>query len=111
MKSVLRFLLACLWLVSGIVCAKDLTVAWDDPNAGGTVDHWQVRWANPTTYNSPQDAVYALNAGYTITGLTAGLGFSVQVQGCDATETTCSDWTTLTTYIPSQMGTPTLSNP
>ena len=111
MKSTLRFLLACLWLVAGIVCAKDLMVGWFDPNAVGMVDHWEVRWANPTTYNDPQDAAYALKDGYIITGLTSGLDFSVQVRGCDATESICSEWGSLTTRIPSVMGTPTLSNP
>lgn len=111
MKSVLRFLLACLWLVSGIVYAKDLVISWDDTNSVGLVDHWEVRWANPTTYNDPQNAAYALNAGYTITNLSDGRGFSVQVRGCNADETICSDWASLTTQIPSTMGTPTLSNP
>lgn len=115
MKSILRFLLASLWLVAGIVCAKDVTVQWDDTNTEGVVSYFEISWVNPNyPYSSPiQVPRVSTTTQYTITGLNAG-HFTVRVRACPVNWTTyprCSDYATLTTKIPSSTSKPTLSDP
>jgi hypothetical protein len=121
-----------LW-VSLAGAARDLTVAWDNPNTTvGDVDWYELQWRNPTDWNLVtivnrvvQGADLETNRRYLMRGIVPGV-LEVWCRACRDkvageelvctspmvdgwTSGCCSAWATLTVNEPSQPTTPIIS--
>lgn len=113
MKFALRFLLAVCWIATGIVYAKDVTLAWDYPSeTEALVDYYEVSWINPSEPYTEAIQIDSPTQEYTVVNLVPGVAtFRVRACPIDTVTYSCSEYLPLSTRIPSVTSTPTLSTP
>ena len=113
--------------------ARDLTVAWDNPNTTvGDVDWYELQWRNPTDWNQVtivnrvvQSAEFETSRRYRMSGIVPGVlevwgracrdKVAGEESACTSpmvdgwTSGCCSEWATLTVNEPSQPTKPIIS--
>ena len=99
-----RLLLLALLFTSGVVFARDDTVAWYNFNETGAVTSVELRWRNPTDWSATQTLAGSATS-YTLTNTIPGeIEFQVRFCTTDITyDPSCSNWIGKPARVPSDI--------